>query len=94
MKTKHKPKPQMRGNPVFSYTSVCCGAPATKAPCLSYGSVTVRTGLMITTTTRGKEAETQGLGSWRCTTCQNPCSCKRGAFIPAAVPLDKVALPA
>lgn len=85
MKNQKKNKPVQKGAPVFLYTSLCCGALAEKAPCTSYGSVTTRIPGSITTITlaRGKEAETQGLGSWRCVTCRKPASVQRTKNIQA-----------
>ncbi len=44
---------------VFTYTSKCCTGPATKPACVKVDA---------------KAAETNSLGSWRCTTCRKPCS--------------------
>jgi hypothetical protein len=63
-KPGRKPKPVQKDKPVFLYTSKCCNAPATKAPCVFLGY-------------RTKEAGTQGLGTFRCTVCHKPCSCNR-----------------
>jgi hypothetical protein len=52
------------GAPVFSYTSVCCSVQATKEPCTFVGK-------------DSKEAETQGLGHFRCTGCRKSCKCTR-----------------
>lgn len=70
------------GNPAFVYASVCCNAVAEKPACVSYGSVTTRIpgGLNTVTVARGKESETQGLGSWRCGQCRKPCSVTRSKF--------------
>lgn len=72
-KNQKASKPIQRGIPAFLYTTVCCGALAEKSPCTSYGSVKVGN----VTTARGKEADTQGLGSWRCPTCRKPASVQR-----------------
>src|SRR5208282_538996 len=66
-----KQKPTLKAKPVNVYTSTCCQAVATKPPCLYLGM-------------RTKEAETQGLGSWRCSNCHKPCTCTR-----AKISLDK-----
>jgi len=63
-KQTKKAKPIQKGEPKFLYTSKCCGLPATKAPC-----VCVCLG--------SKEAETQGLGTFRCTGCKKACKCTR-----------------
>ena len=57
-------KPNPTGKPVFSYTSLCCNAVATKPPCQYLGM-------------KSKEAGTQGLGTFRCTGCHKPCTCTR-----------------
>jgi hypothetical protein len=64
MKKHGKTQRVQKGSPVYSYTSQCCNAPATKPPCLYLGM-------------KSKEAGTQGLGSWRCTGCHKPCKCTR-----------------
>ena len=56
--------PRQKTPPVFSYTSACCSVQATKSPCYSFGA-------------KSKEAETQGLGHFRCTACQKPCKVSR-----------------
>lgn len=70
--------------PAFAYVSVCCNVVAEKPACTSYGSVTTRIpgGLNTVTVARGKESETQGLGSWRCTGCRKPCTVSRSKFVP------------
>ena len=62
MKKHGKTQRVQKGSPVYSYTSQCCNAPATKPPCQYLGS---------------KEAATQGLGTFRCTNCHKVCTCKR-----------------
>ena len=54
--------PTLKGEPVYSYTSVCCSAQATKTPCLKVDA---------------KSAETQGLGTFRCSACRKACKCTR-----------------
>jgi hypothetical protein len=51
MKRQTKIVPTQKGEPKFIYVSACCGAQATKTPCVRVDK---------------KAAETQGLGSWRC----------------------------
>lgn len=48
--------------PVFSYFSKCCNVLAIKPPCVKVSP---------------KEAETQGLGSWRCGKCNKSCDVTR-----------------
>lgn len=79
----------LKRRPTNSYTSVCCNALAEKPACVSFGNVTTREGLMIKTVARDKAADTQGLGSWRCSSCRKPCSVIRAKFDPAG--LDKPA---
>lgn len=62
MKNRKQQIRRPAGAPVFTYFSQCCSAPATKPPCVSVSQ---------------KEAETQGLGSWRCGKCNRPCVCNR-----------------
>lgn len=53
-----KPKPPVvakRKDPVYSYTSACCGLPAVKKPCVAVGK---------------KDALVQSLGKFRCTGCK------------------------
>lgn len=64
MKKIKKSKPTMKGEPVFLYTSACCGVQAIKLPCANVGM-------------RSKEAETQGLGTFRCSSCHKACKCGR-----------------
>lgn len=64
MKKPSKVKPIQKGEPKFRYNSICCNSPATKAPCAFVGM-------------KSKEAETQGLGTFRCISCQKPCKCTR-----------------
>jgi hypothetical protein len=64
MKNHGKKRPTPKGKPVNVYTSQCCNAVATKPPCQYLGM-------------QAKEAGTQGLGSWRCSGCHKPCTCKR-----------------
>ena len=64
MKKQSKTIPVQKTPPVFSYTSKCCSTQAVKQPCFAFGQKT-------------KEAETQGLGHFRCSTCQKPCKCTR-----------------
>src|ERR1039458_2752842 len=65
LKKQNKPKPAPAlALPIFSYTSKCCSVQAIKSPCMFVGS-------------KSKEAETQGLGGWRCSACHKPCKCNR-----------------
>lgn len=57
-----KAVPTLKGEPVYAYTSVCCGERATKTPCLKVDK---------------KSAETQGLGTFRCPKCRKACKCQR-----------------
>lgn len=66
---KRPQKPTLNGEPKFVYTSVCCNLNATKTPCVKVDS---------------KSAETQGLGTFRCTGCHKACKCTR-----MKNPLDK-----
>jgi hypothetical protein len=51
---------------VFHYVSQCCNVLGTKAACVRpKGGMT------------SKEAETNSLGSWRCTQCGKPCKVSR-----------------
>ena len=43
------------------YTSTCCGVPATKPPCVKPKA-------------QPKPKKFSTLGSWRCGTCNKPCS--------------------
>jgi hypothetical protein len=52
---KQKKLPVLKGEPVFIYTSNCCNANAQKAPCMYVDK---------------KTAETQGLGTFRCSGCR------------------------
>jgi hypothetical protein len=61
-KQTKKAPPTLKGEPKFIYTSQCCGAQATKTPCVKVDK---------------KTAETQGLGSWRCPTCRKNCKVSR-----------------
>ena len=61
-RTKTKIVPTQKGEPKFVYTSACCGAQATKTPCVGVDK---------------KSAETQGLGTFRCPTCRKKCSVER-----------------
>lgn len=72
-KQKKAPKrPIQKGEPRFVYVSSCCGGQATKTPCVCVGL-------------KSKEAETQGLGKWRCPTCRKVCKVARSkkALTPA-----------
>jgi hypothetical protein len=91
MKKTNKPGiTTLKRRPKFAYTSVCCNALAEKPACVSFGSVTTRDGLQVKTVARDKAAETQGLGSWRCTQCRKAASVTRAVFTPEAR-LDTVA---
>lgn len=68
-KPMKKSPPTLKGEPKFVYTSSCCGAQATKTPCVKVDK---------------KTAETQGLGTFRCSTCHKACKCGRSKN-----PLDK-----
>lgn len=60
---KQSTKPTtFKGTPVFEYFSVCCTALATKAPCLKVSK---------------KDAETNSLGTWRCTNCRKAAKVSR-----------------
>lgn len=59
-----KPTPTLKGEPVYTYTSACCGAQAIKPPCINVGM-------------RSKESETQGLGTFRCGGCHKICKVGR-----------------
>jgi hypothetical protein len=61
-RTMKRAAPTQKGEPKFIYTSSCCGAQATKTPCVHVDK---------------KAAETQGLGTFRCPTCRKPCKCGR-----------------
>ena len=61
--------PVQKGEPKFLYVSACCLAQATKTPCVAVDK---------------KVAETQGLGTFRCSTCRKVCKCTRSKN-----PLDK-----
>lgn len=56
-----------KDKPKFLYVSACCGEQAVKAPCFSFGM-------------KSKEAETQGLGTFRCPKCRKACKCNRFKF--------------
>jgi hypothetical protein len=82
MKRQTKTVPTQKGEPKFIYVSACCGAQATKTPCVHVDK---------------KTAETQGLGSWRCPTCRKSCGVTRskndrleGVQKNMKFPLDKV----
>ena len=64
LKKPNKPAPKANVLPIFSYTSKCCSVQAVKSPCMFVG-------------VKSKEAETQGLGGWRCSACKKPCKCNR-----------------
>jgi hypothetical protein len=68
-KQTKKAPPTQKGEPKYVYTSACCGAQATKTPCVKVDK---------------KAAETQGLGTFRCSTCHKACKCGRSKN-----PLDK-----
>lgn len=70
MKNRKKALPTLKGEPVFSYTSVCCTERATKTPCVKVDK---------------KSAETQGLGTFRCGKCNKPCKVTRQKNQPAEV---------
>ena len=53
---------------VFSYTSVCCGAPGKKAPCVKD----------VGEKRDGKSVSQSPLGHWRCSQCRKACKVKRG----------------
>ena len=61
-KQTKKVTPVQKGEPKFIYTSACCGAQATKTPCVKVDK---------------KSAETQGKGTFRCPTCHKACKCGR-----------------
>lgn len=63
-KQKQAKKPVLKGEPAFIYTSTCCWVRAMKTPCFAFGM-------------KSKEAETQGLGTFRCSQCSRPCKCTR-----------------
>jgi len=67
-KPMKKVVPVQKGEPKFLYTSVCCNLNASKAPCVA----------------DKKAAESQGLGTFRCTGCRKACACHR-----VKNPLDK-----
>lgn len=45
--------------PMFTYTSVCCGGPASKEPCVKPKAGKVK----------GRTTEQTGLGHWSCDRC-------------------------
>jgi hypothetical protein len=65
-----KSPPIQKGEPKFLYTSVCCNLNAAKVPCVRVDK---------------KTAETQGLGTFRCSGCRKACACHR-----VKNPLDKL----
>jgi len=73
MKRQTKIAPTQKGEPKFLYTSVCCNITANKTPCVKVDK---------------KTAETQGLGTFRCSGCRKPCVCHR-VKNPLENPLDK-----
>lgn len=68
-KQTKKAPPTLKGTSIFLYTSSCCGAQAMKTPCVKVDK---------------KTAETQGLGTFRCSICHKACKCGR-----TKNPLDK-----
>lgn len=62
MKRPTKTVPTQKGEPKFLYVSACCGAQATKTPCVKIDK---------------KAAETQGLGKFRCPTCRKTAKVSR-----------------
>jgi hypothetical protein len=90
-KSKHHQKSKgvapvrVQSGPVFSYTSKCCAVQAIKPPCAFVGL-------------KSKEAETQGLGGFRCSGCKKPCKCSRHknenlSGTQLKIPLDKAPIP-
>jgi len=76
---KSKPKVVRKpGEPVFRYTSVCCGMPATKQ------ALVMPTNNHIGRLGAAPETEGASLGSWRCTKCNKPCKCTRSKNKPEA----------
>lgn len=67
-------KPATRSVPVYTYTSICCEAPAKKPPCER--SVTDR---------KENKYSRAGLGHWRCTKCAAGCKVKRSKNAPKEV---------
>ena len=59
---KSKQPPTQKSEPKSIYVSACCGAQASKTPCVCVDK---------------KAALTQGLGSWRCPTCRKACKVGR-----------------
>lgn len=62
MKKQSKKVAPVVKEPVFTYTSLCCGERATKTPCVAVDK---------------KAALEQGLGTFRCSKCRKACKCKR-----------------
>ena len=65
-------KPRRQKTPVFSYSSVCCGEQATKAPLeMPQGRGIGQLGSVPET------EDKQGLAGWRCSKCRKACKCTR-----------------
>ena len=58
----------MSTKPVFTYTSACCGASATKPPCEKVRSTGKK---------RKGETEFSSLGHWSCSNCGKGCKVTR-----------------
>jgi transposase-like protein len=53
---------------VFTYTSVCCGVPGKKTPCVKE----------VGDKRDGKSVSQSPLGKWKCSACKKTCKVKRG----------------
>ena len=62
-KRSQKPKPQMKGEPVFTYVSDCHNVRATKVPLLNPHDM--------------EAARETSLGTFRCGECGKRCKCAR-----------------
>ena len=67
----NRPKPvAVKRGPVNTYTSVCCGLPASKPGCVKVDK---------------KKALEQGLGSWHCSGCRKACRVSVSKFKAAEI---------
>lgn len=65
--------------PTFTYTSICCSAPANKPACTKASKV--------------KGATPQALGTWRCTQCKKVCKVTVSKYkVPETVNAELVAI--
>lgn len=75
-KKNKKPAPKSKplrkvGEPVFSYTSVCCNVQATKQPLI------MPTDKRVGDFGSAPEEREGTLGKFRCSKCGKPCKCSR-----------------